>query len=56
MVSNTGSRTVASRSINGVVALAFGAVFMVVGLAGFLVSGGHPVVGTSGGAQTSGIN
>ena len=50
MVSHTGSRTVAGRSVNGLVALAFGAVFVVVGLAGFLVSGGHPAVGTSGGA------
>ena len=50
MVSHTGSPTVAGRSVNGLVALAFGAVFVVVGLAGFLVSGGHPAVGTSGGA------
>jgi uncharacterized protein DUF4383 len=50
MASHTGSRTVAGRSVNGLVALAFGAVFVVVGLAGFLVSGGHPAVGTTGGA------
>ena len=50
MVSHTGPRTVAGRSVNGLVALAFGAVFVVVGLAGFLLSGGHPAVGTSGGA------
>ena len=45
-----GSRTVAGRTVNGLVALVFGAVFVVVGLAGFLVSGGHPAVGTTGGA------
>ncbi|MBL8924617.1 MAG: DUF4383 domain-containing protein [Pseudonocardia sp.] len=50
MVSHEGSRTIAGRSVNGVVALAFGAVFVVVGLAGFLVSGGHPAVGPSGAA------
>jgi hypothetical protein len=54
MVSHTGSRggsgTVAGRSVNNLVALVFGAVFVVVGLAGFLVSGGHPAVGTTGGA------
>ena len=50
MVSHSGSRTIAGRSVNGVVALVFGAVFVVVGLAGFLVSGGHPAVGTDGGA------
>ena len=50
MVSHAGSRTVAGRSVNGIVALAFGAVFVVVGLAGFLVSRGHPAVGPSGGA------
>ena len=49
MVSHGGSRTIAGRSVNGVVALAFGAVFVVVGLAGFLVSGAHPAVGTTGG-------
>jgi Domain of unknown function (DUF4383) len=50
MVSDAESRTVASRSVNGLVALVFGAVFVLVGLAGFLVSGGHPVAGTTGGA------
>jgi Domain of unknown function (DUF4383) len=50
MATHSGSRTIAGRSVNGVVALAFGAVFVVVGLAGFLVSGGHPAVGTTGGA------
>ena len=45
-----GSGTVAGRSVNGLVALVFGAVFVVVGLAGFLVSGGHPAAGTTGGA------
>jgi hypothetical protein len=50
MVSHTGSRRIAGRSVNGLAALVFGAVFVVVGLAGFLVSGGHPAVGTTGGA------
>ena len=50
MASRTGSGVVAGRSVNGIVALVFGAVFVLVGLAGFLVSGGHPAVGTSGGA------
>ena len=50
MVSQSGSPTIAGRSVNGVVALVFGAVFVIVGLAGFLVSGGHPAVGTTGGA------
>jgi hypothetical protein len=45
-----GSGTIAGRSVNGLVALVFGAVFVVVGLSGFLVSGGHPAVGNSGGA------
>ena len=56
MVSHSGSRTIAGRSVNGVVALAFGAVFVVVGLAGFLVSGGHPAVGTDehGGRRSAG--
>ncbi len=44
------SGTVAGRSVNGLVALVFGAVFVLVGLAGFLVSGDHPAVGTTGGA------
>lgn len=55
MVSHAGSSAtesgaVAGRSINGLVALVFGAVFVLVGLSGFLVSGGHPAVGTTGGA------
>ena len=50
MSSHAGARTVAGRSLNGLVALVFGAVFVLVGLAGFLVSGGHPAVGTTGGA------
>ena len=44
------SRTVAGRSLNSLVALVFGAVFVLVGLTGFLVSGGHPAVGDTGGA------
>jgi hypothetical protein len=50
MVDHAGSRTIAGRSVNGLVALTFGAVFLLVGLAGFLVSGGHPAVGPDGGA------
>ena len=53
MASSTGSResgVVAGRALNGIVALVFGAVFVLVGLAGFLVSGGHPAAGTTGGA------
>jgi Domain of unknown function (DUF4383) len=50
MASHAESRTIAGRSLNGLVALAFGAVFVLVGLAGFLVSGGHPAAGTTGGA------
>ncbi len=44
------SGTIAGRSLNGLAALVFGAVFVLIGLAGFLVSGGHPAVGTTGGA------
>jgi hypothetical protein len=50
MVSSAGSPTLAGRSVNALVGLVFGAVFVVVGLAGFLVSGGHPAVGADGGA------
>ena len=50
MSSHAGARTIAGRSLNGLVALVFGAVFVLVGLAGFLVSGGHPAVGDTGGA------
>jgi hypothetical protein len=50
MASHAGSRTIAGRSVNGLAALVFGAVFVVVGLAGFLVSGGHPAAGATGGA------
>jgi hypothetical protein len=41
--------TTAGRKINSMVAFAFGAVFVVVGLLGFTVSGGHHVAGTEGG-------
>ncbi len=40
---------IAHRSLHSVVALAFGAVFVLVGLSGFAVSGGHHTVGGEGG-------
>jgi len=39
----------AGHKINTLVGYAFGAIFILVGLAGFLVSGGHHAVGQSGG-------
>ena len=39
----------AGRRLNTLAALGFGAVFVVVGLAGFLVSGGYPALGQEGG-------
>jgi hypothetical protein len=39
----------AGHRINSLVAFAFGAVFVIVGLSGFFVSGGHHAVGQSGG-------
>ena len=47
----SGSRAgaLAGRSLNAVVAFAFGAVFVLVGLTGFAVSGGHHAVGADGG-------
>ncbi len=50
MIGHSGSRIIAGRSVNGIVALVVGVVFVVVGLAGSLVSGGLPAAGTTGGA------
>jgi hypothetical protein len=41
--------TIAGRRINTTVAFLFGAVFVLVGLTGFFVSGGHHAVGQDGG-------
>ncbi|GAA0802289.1 DUF4383 domain-containing protein [Spirilliplanes yamanashiensis] len=49
MASHTGSGVVAGHKLNSLVAVAFGAVFVLVGLAGFFVSGGHHPAGTEGG-------
>ncbi|GGK09939.1 hypothetical protein GCM10010123_44820 [Pilimelia anulata] len=49
MSSTARAEGTALRSLNRPVAFAFGAVFVLVGLAGFLVSGGHHVAGAGGG-------
>jgi hypothetical protein len=49
MTTHSGTGVVAGRRINTMVAFAFGAVFVIVGLLGFTVSGGHHVAGTDGG-------
>ncbi len=50
MVMNTGVEARAGRlRLNGPAALGFGTVLVIVGLAGFFVSGSHPAVGTAGG-------
>ncbi|HEY3009463.1 MAG TPA: DUF4383 domain-containing protein [Micromonosporaceae bacterium] len=49
MTTYSGSGTLAGRRINTLVAFAFGAVFVLVGLTGFFVSGGHHAVGETGG-------
>ena len=49
MVSHSSAQPVIGRRLNTLVAFAFGAVFVVVGLLGFTVSGGHHVAGTDGG-------
>jgi hypothetical protein len=49
MVAHSGGRTVAGHKLNSLVAFALGAVFVLVGLAGFLVSGSHRAVGAEGG-------
>ena len=50
MVSHTETGVVEGRRLNSLVAFAFGAVFVLVGLSGFFVSGGHHAVGADGGA------
>jgi hypothetical protein len=49
MATHSTTGTMAGRRVNSLVAFAFGAVFVVVGLLGFTVSGGHHVAGTEGG-------
>ncbi|OLB73322.1 MAG: hypothetical protein AUI14_26590 [Actinobacteria bacterium 13_2_20CM_2_71_6] len=43
------ARPVSRRHLNTLVAFAFGAVFVLVGLAGFVVSSGHHAIGQDGG-------
>ena len=50
MVSHTETGVVEGRRLNSLVAFGFGAVFVLVGLSGFFVSGGHHAVGAHGGA------
>jgi hypothetical protein len=49
MTVHSGTRTT-GRRINSLLGFAVGAVFVVVGLLGFTVSGGHPMAGHEGGA------
>ena len=49
MATNSIARPVSLRRLNTFVAFAFGAVFVLVGLAGFVVSGGHHAIGQDGG-------
>lgn len=49
MVSHSQAGVFAGRHLNSLVAFAFGAVFVLVGLSGFFVSGGHHAVGAEGG-------
>jgi hypothetical protein len=49
MATNSIAGTTTGRRLNTLVAFAFGAVFVLVGLAGFFVTGGHHVVGQDGG-------
>lgn len=50
MTTHTGTGAFAGMRLNSVVAFLFGAVFVLVGLLGFTVSGGHSAVGHEGGA------
>jgi hypothetical protein len=50
MATNSQAGLLAGRRLNPLVAGVFGAVFVVVGLLGFTVSGGHHAVGHDGGA------
>lgn len=49
MATNSIAGTATGRRLNTLVAFAFGAVFVLVGLAGFFVTGGHHAVGQDGG-------
>jgi Domain of unknown function (DUF4383) len=49
MATNSMAGTVSGRRLNTLVAFLFGAVFVLVGLAGFFVTGGHHAVGQDGG-------
>jgi hypothetical protein len=49
MATNSIAGTTTGRRLNTLVAFAFGAVFVLVGLAGFFVTGGHHAVGQDGG-------
>jgi len=49
MTTHSSAGTIAGRKLNSLVAGAFGAVFVIVGLLGFTVSGGHDVAGHTGG-------
>jgi hypothetical protein len=49
MATNYMTGTVSGRRLNTLVAFLFGAVFVLVGLAGFFVTGGHHVAGQDGG-------
>jgi hypothetical protein len=49
MATNSMAGTVSGRRLNTLVAFLFGAVFVLVGLAGFFVTGGHHPVGQDGG-------
>jgi hypothetical protein len=49
MATNSMAGTVSGRRLNTLVAFLFGAVFVLVGLAGFFVAGGHHAVGQDGG-------
>ena len=49
MTTHSSAGTLAGRRLNSLVAGAFGAVFVIVGLLGFTVSGGHDAAGHTGG-------
>lgn len=49
MTVHTSATALRGRRLNTIVGFAFGAVFVLVGLSGFFVSGGHHAVGTEGG-------
>ena len=49
MATNSMARPISGRRLNTLVAFGFGAVFVLVGLAGFVVSSGHHAIGQDGG-------